>query len=234
MRCHDLRPDLGAYVVGALEPGERARLEAHLEGCPGCRDELAELAGLPGLLSHLTAAEVEAGPPEPSAGSLDRMIAEFDVRRRRDTRRHRLLAVAAAAVVVAGAGSATAVLMNRQPTTANPVAGRLVATASARDATTHVAATAWLRTTAWGTSVQLRLTGVPADVHCKLIAVATDGHRESGGSWEASYTGTANVTSTVSVAPADIRSLDIQTLAGRPLVTVPVHPAAPTGNATSS
>ncbi len=39
----DLRELLGAYALGALEPGERAALERHLAGCPSCRAELGEL-----------------------------------------------------------------------------------------------------------------------------------------------------------------------------------------------
>jgi anti-sigma factor RsiW len=48
---------LGAYVLGALEREERSRLEAHLETCAVCREELEELAPLPGLLSRLTVDE---------------------------------------------------------------------------------------------------------------------------------------------------------------------------------
>ena len=31
--CREWRPALGAYALGDLPPGERAGLEAHLEGC---------------------------------------------------------------------------------------------------------------------------------------------------------------------------------------------------------
>jgi Putative zinc-finger len=50
---------LGAYVLGALEREERARLEEHLETCAICRVELDRLAPLPGLLSRLTLDEAE-------------------------------------------------------------------------------------------------------------------------------------------------------------------------------
>jgi len=50
---------LGAYVLGALEREERARLEEHLETCAICREELDRLAPLPGLLSRLTLDEAE-------------------------------------------------------------------------------------------------------------------------------------------------------------------------------
>jgi Putative zinc-finger len=50
---------LGAYVLGALEREERAELEAHLDTCGICREELDRLAPLPGLLSRLTVEEAE-------------------------------------------------------------------------------------------------------------------------------------------------------------------------------
>ncbi|WP_217698441.1 zf-HC2 domain-containing protein, partial [Streptacidiphilus griseoplanus] len=43
---------LGAYLLGALDGGERTALERHLAGCPRCREELVQLAPLPGLLRH--------------------------------------------------------------------------------------------------------------------------------------------------------------------------------------
>ena len=49
--CTDARQSLGVYVLGAIEPAERALVDAHLLTCRDCRDELAGLAGLPALLA---------------------------------------------------------------------------------------------------------------------------------------------------------------------------------------
>jgi anti-sigma factor RsiW len=46
--------ELGAYVLGGLEPAERLAFEHHLTTCRDCRAELAELAGLPPLLGRLS------------------------------------------------------------------------------------------------------------------------------------------------------------------------------------
>ncbi len=35
--CEHVRPDLGAYALGALEPAEAAAVEAHLAALPGLR-----------------------------------------------------------------------------------------------------------------------------------------------------------------------------------------------------
>lgn len=48
--CDRLRPELGAYLVGAISVQDRAKLVRHLASCERCRDELAGLAALPGLL----------------------------------------------------------------------------------------------------------------------------------------------------------------------------------------
>ncbi|WP_207400943.1 anti-sigma factor family protein, partial [Actinomadura roseirufa] len=63
--CPDVRASLGVYVLGAIDPAERSRLEAHLEGCSACRDELAGMAGLPALLGRVDEAQLSqvAGPP---------------------------------------------------------------------------------------------------------------------------------------------------------------------------
>ena len=54
-----LNTALGAYVLGALAPGEHAAVERHLARCSSCATEHAALAGLRELLD----ATVGADPP---------------------------------------------------------------------------------------------------------------------------------------------------------------------------
>ena len=35
--CNAMQEDLGALLAGALEDGERARVEEHVEGCDFCK-----------------------------------------------------------------------------------------------------------------------------------------------------------------------------------------------------
>ena len=60
--CDHVRPDIGAYVLGGLEPAEEAAVREHLATCSECAAEHASLAGLPRLLA-LAAPMAEAGPP---------------------------------------------------------------------------------------------------------------------------------------------------------------------------
>jgi hypothetical protein len=59
---------LGVYVLGALGPAERALVQAHVAGCPACREELVLLAGLPGLLARLSLADVTDGDDAAARG----------------------------------------------------------------------------------------------------------------------------------------------------------------------
>lgn len=236
---HDdpLRLSLGAYLLGALDPADRADVEAHLVHCPGCREELASLAGLPGLLSRLTADEAAAtglvgspaepgttAPGKPGPALLERVLHE--VVRARQRQRRRWLSAAAAAVLIAGGGVAAVTAA----TGSGPGLGRpgtavtgAVTTIAATDPTTHVSARVSLRGEPAGTAITLSLAGVTPGVHCQLVAVAADGHREVASSWQAAYDGNADVTGTTAVPTTELTALQIVTTDGRQLVSVPVH-----------
>jgi anti-sigma factor RsiW len=50
--CRRWRGEIGAYIVGALEPAAAAALERHLERCADCRTEYRDLAPLRTVLDH--------------------------------------------------------------------------------------------------------------------------------------------------------------------------------------
>lgn len=93
MRCRHT-VEAGVYVLGALAPADRAAYERHLATCPDCRAEVAELAGLPGLLGRLdpgTAASIvtpaEAAQAQPAL--LDSVLRRVGRERRRQAARRR-------------------------------------------------------------------------------------------------------------------------------------------------
>ncbi|HKT05855.1 MAG TPA: zf-HC2 domain-containing protein, partial [Rugosimonospora sp.] len=84
MRCPEAI-EAGAYVLGALSPAERSTYQRHMATCGQCRDEVADLAGLPGLLGRLDEATavglsggVAAPTPAPAVltGVLDKVRVE--------------------------------------------------------------------------------------------------------------------------------------------------------------
>jgi anti-sigma-K factor RskA len=99
-------PDLGGYVLGALEPAERADFEEHLAGCERCQAEVAELRGLPELLEQ-AAPPVEVPPwlRERTFAAVERAAAHQ--RRRRRLRLALTAAAACLVLVVAFAGGYT-------------------------------------------------------------------------------------------------------------------------------
>ena len=53
LTCHELVELATDYLEDALTPVERARLEAHLDVCPGCREYLAQMRQTIGVLGGL-------------------------------------------------------------------------------------------------------------------------------------------------------------------------------------
>lgn len=57
--CREIRLELGVYLVGALGAAGRKAVGAHLACCRDCRDQLVELAGLPGLLRRVASDDMD-------------------------------------------------------------------------------------------------------------------------------------------------------------------------------
>jgi len=208
MSCQ-MMMSLGVYVLGAADPVERAQVEAHLPGCPACRAELVRLAPLPGLL-----ADVPAGlrPEGRLPGEATGQAAPAGVRGRPD---RRWQAVAAAACVAAIAGAAGGFLLAPQGAAHRPA----TVTLTGANPAMHVTATAALAATSWGTSIQLRLRGLPRNVPCRLIVRSRTGATEVSGVWDAWGDGPISVPASAGWRPSDIASLEVATPA-KTLVTI--------------
>jgi len=102
MRC-DHEHDDGAYVLGALAPAERAAFERHLATCSFCREAVADIAVLPGLLGRLDPSEFAKllDPTLSPAPAQPRHVVQPLRRRERKKTHVRLLSTALAAAVVA-------------------------------------------------------------------------------------------------------------------------------------
>jgi len=226
--CAEIRISLGAYVLGALEPADRARVDAHLATCADCRDELASLAGLPGLLGRVSRAEVETEPTAPGPQLLDRLLRAAAAERRRSRRRTWVAAVAAGVVALAAVGVAIGVTHDRHQTLKAAPPG-VSETFTATDPVTHVQAsvTEWKK--GWGASLQVTVTGVTeelAGVRCQLIAVGPDGKTDVAASWAApneGYTGTSrvNANGATALASTEITAFKVVGSDGATLVSVP-------------
>lgn len=186
--CRNYRELLGVYVVGAIEPNERSLLEAHLNQCYSCREELAGLAVLPALLHRIPLTEAEqiaqvglpdADHEDPAPEVLSGLLAEVRVRRR--TKRLRTVLAAAAAVIVAVSGSAavTSALNQQQHNQHAHVALDIV---TARH--DGMSGTVKYGTSAkWGTRIWTRVRGIPLGTSCELWITTANGKEWVGG-WQ--------------------------------------------------
>ncbi|MFE9651951.1 anti-sigma factor family protein [Micromonospora sp. NPDC006431] len=186
-RC-EFAYDDGAYVLGALAPAERAAYERHLAGCAACREAVAEIAVLPGLLGRLDPAGLEQFLP--SASEASRLPALLDAareqRRRERSRARRRYALSglAAAVLAVLAGVGVSLVRPATPpapqvslTAMRPVAGPV-----------PLHAEVGLTDKKWGTEVTLRCgydqrTGHREAYTFRLVAHGPDGATEQVATW---------------------------------------------------
>ncbi|MFV2172069.1 zf-HC2 domain-containing protein [Actinomadura sp. LOL_016] len=249
--CTDVRAALGVYVVGAIDPAERARVDAHLAGCPACRDELAALAGLPALLGRVDEEQLTRAA-EPPPELLDALLARAAERRRgplggrwrhhgegsRDGggRMRRWAPVAAAAcltlavgglagglVAAAGDGSGTAAA---PPATSAPASPTQVITAeriaAANDAT-GVRGYVLLYERKWGTEVELHLSGLEQGARCRLQVIARDGRKDALGSWYVPYDdGYGEYRGSTMFPRGELSTFEIVGLDGKTVLTIPI------------
>lgn len=217
--CEEVRSLLGVYVLGAIDPADRAIVDAHLPRCRHCRDELAGLAGLPALLGRVTEEQIAqvAPPPRMLDGLLARAAARGRTRTRNNRLRVALAAAAALVLIVGGIVTGTQVGERSRPT---PTATSLVGAFTATDPTTHVSAQVQLQGKEWGTALTMRLNGATYGDRCRLIVVGRDGRRDVAGSWEITYSGGATFAGSTMIQRDDLSSLEIRTLDGRRLLTV--------------
>lgn len=226
--CGEIRHALGVYVVGAIDPAERAIVDAHLSHCPECREELAGLAGLPALLGRVPLADVERmdsgedAVPEPSADLLDSLLQQVSARRR--ARRWRMVAAGAAAAVIAlGGGIAVgdAVMSHPGPPPAasQPVTSSGMLTGS--NSATGVGAAVYYTSAVSGMKMRVEVTGIRPGTKCVFWVITRDGEHISAGTWTASASASEWYHGSSKYTVADLRGFDISE-GNQVLVTVPI------------
>lgn len=186
--------DVGAYVLGILDPPEQEAFAKHFANCARCRAEYRELADLPRLLEQIKP-EIE---PAPSTSALDGALAEIAATRR-GRRRNLWLAAAAAGVLVVSlpiavwqstgdsgpAPQAQApITTEHKPSTVASTAVAGARTLTGTDRATSATAILTVDGDSKSTTVDLQLFAVPGPAKGELTVVTRTGHREVVTPWE--------------------------------------------------
>ncbi len=240
MTCEFAHLD-GAYVLGSLAPTERLDFEAHLPGCAECGRGVRELAGLPGLLAQVDAADLEARTPDAPLPStlLPALVREV----RGEQRRRSVLTAALAAAVAALFVGALAFggVFDRSSTPASAASPAPSATRSASPAqamvpvgVVPVTAAVALTGVAWGTKLDLTCSyptgggdgdgaayGGPVPSAYALVVHTREGGIEQVATWKGLPGRTMRLTGATATGRADITSVEVRASDGRVMLTLP-------------
>jgi hypothetical protein len=105
---HRYREQIGAFLLGKLDEGERKAMQTHLNSCPVCQAEVRELEPVVGALADASPDRIDEAPLPPEdleELTLAPILGEIH-RARRRRRRFRWSALAAAAICVVAIGLA--------------------------------------------------------------------------------------------------------------------------------
>jgi hypothetical protein len=191
--CADARLSLGVYVLGAIDPAERALVDAHLMTCRDCRDELAGLAGLPALLARVNPDEisricaddtVRTGTDDRPPGELIGTVLDLAEARRRRTR-WRFVAAAAAVVAIAGGlfGGLRSITTTRTVTVPVSAGSAQWETVQASSSVTGASASVAYSRELWGDAFAVLVDRIPVGTTCQLWVVHPDGTRTQVAAW---------------------------------------------------
>jgi hypothetical protein len=207
---------LGAFVLDALDERETAEIKDHLRVCADCRTEYDRLVGLRVLLRTVPQ-EAWTSPPRPSELGLVRLLARM--RDERDRARRRTLGWAATVGVAAASLTGLVTLVGIQHTADAPSAqpgvhatptSQLTGTNHARGINGQIN----VIPTAWGTKLNVELTGVAPGLKCRLLVIDTNGHRWVAGSWAITSTNAFYWSGAVALPPSQIARVDVATTRG--------------------
>jgi anti-sigma factor RsiW len=213
-----------AYVLGALDSDDRRAFERHLAKCPACAAAVAELAGLPGILSKLSSEDAVAllADDDVAIGVDDHLrdgvhtpglvqrLAVAATRRRRRIRLGMLgAAIAVVALITIGGVAFTAGQAPAVATVAMvPVQPEDVVTASMA-----VTPKAWGTRFDWSCNYPDSSGSYSAQVSYDLVVVKKSGAQSVVATWSSVGPHAAGLSASSDVAFGDIRSVEIR-LAG--------------------
>jgi hypothetical protein len=218
-----------AYVLGALSPLERLEFERHLVTCDECAAGVAELAGMPGLLAKVSAAEIEIETVARVEDSVPSTLLPRLVRSAARRRRRSRGLVAAAIVATAAAAAAVAIaipLAFTPPVQVPPTSGARVSLSQV--VPSSLSATARLVEESWGTRIEMDCTyaasasttapGYGLARRYEMFVTDASGNASPVATWSATPGSTVEPLGTTSLRPSEIAAVDVRSADGRVLL----------------
>ncbi len=205
-----------AYVLGSLSAADRREFEGHLAHCLACRKAVAEVSGVPALLSLLDRADVtsidQAAPvvatSEMSPELLPSLLSTVRFRRRRT--RMATWAASAAAAVVLGIG----VLVGVQGHSGTaPQQTTTAAAPMVQVGTNLLTSTVSVTSQHWGTFINMQCVCLaPPDAHhdtLAMVVVGRDGSKTRLATWVAEPGHTATPAGSISTPVDQIAAVQV-------------------------
>ena len=210
-----------AYVLGALDSVDRRDYERHIASCPECAADVAELAGLPGILGKLSADDAESlltdndlqsdvddhlRDAAHTPGLVQRLAVGAGRRRRRVRLGILSAAVAVVALITVGGVAYTALQTPSPAAVAMAPVGQDVVTASMR-----VTPKQWGTRFDWSCSYTSGYTsGTGGAGAYDLVIIEKSGATKTVATWTGNSAEVKGLTASTDVATADIRSVEIR------------------------
>src|SRR5215217_8831488 len=173
---HPYREQVGAFLLGKLDEGERTDLQTHLSGCPVCQAEVRELEPVVAALADAAPDRIEDDPLPP--GDLEELtlaliLEEIHFARRR-RRRFQWSALAAAAICVVVGLAGFVGLLEPAVALVEPVP---FSVAPGMEVEGH------LIKHDWGTEISLVVSGLRDGQTYRVTLVSEDGERVNAGTF---------------------------------------------------
>jgi hypothetical protein len=204
---HRYREQVGAFLLGKLDEGERTAMQAHLNSCPACQAEVRELKPVVAALADAAPDRIDEDPWPPEdleELTLAPILGEIHrARRRRQQFRWSTLAAAALCVVVIGLAGFVGLL---EPAVAlEPLS---FSVASGMGVQGH------LIEHARGTEIRLVVSGSRDGQTHRVTLVSEDGERVNAGTFIGNGERTLRGTFNAALLREDADMLEVRTSGG--------------------
>ena len=217
---HRYQEQIGAFLLGKLDEGERTDMQTHLSGCPVCQAEVRELKPVVGALADAAPDRIDEDPQPPEdleELTLAPILGEIH-RARRRRRQFRWSALAAAAICVVAIGLAGFTWLLEPAVALEPLS---FSVAPGMEVDGH------LIEHDWGTEIRLVVSGSRDGQTHRVTLVSKDGERVNAGTFIGIGDKTLRSTFNAALLREEADRLEVRTTPGGELVFFAKLPEEP-------